>query len=132
MTTAGTRIIALGLAGVLLTACLKDNDSVVLLSAKLTNRAEVSTAVPEEYSSFAPASGGKTVWVEGKAKNQGMEDVTGIEIIFKCTDGIDARVLVASIPSIPAGKTVSFRTKGYQSRYNVRLLDEPPEIEYTQ
>ena len=130
MNSAWIRTVPVFLAAILLAGCLKGKDSVVITSAKLTNRSETSTAVPEEYSSFAPASGGKTVWVEGKARNQGTEDVTDVEIVFKCTDGVDSRVLVASIPSIPAGETVSFRTKGYQSRYSVKLVDEPPEIDY--
>ncbi|MDH4069342.1 MAG: FxLYD domain-containing protein [Ignavibacteria bacterium] len=118
------------IAGLFFTGCFKGEEPIVILSAVLTDRKEVTTAVPEEYSSFAPAAAGATIWVVGEVKNRGDEDVANVEIIFKCTDGVDNKVLVATVPAIPAGKAVAYRTKGYRSRYNVKLSDEAPKIEY--
>lgn len=124
------RIFPAIVASLLLCGCFGGEEPVVVVSSRLTDRKEVSTAVPEEYSSFTPAAAGATVWVVGEVKNGGEEEVTNVEIVFKCTDGVDERVLVATVPKIPAGETVMYRTKGYLSRYNVRLADEPPEIDY--
>ena len=117
-------------SGLIFAGCAETKQEVVVVSKKLKKQRETSTAVPDEFSSFAPAATGTSFWVEGTVRNDGGRDVSNVEIIFKCTEGTDTRVLVASVKLIPTGKTVPYKTKGFQSKYDVKLLEDEPEISH--
>jgi len=117
-------------AGLVLVSCAEEKQDIVVVSTKLKKERAVNTAVPDEFSSFAPASSGTNVWVEGTVRNVGAASISDVEITFKCAEGAETRVLVASLKLIPAGKTISYRTKVFLSKYNVKLLEEEPEVSY--
>ncbi len=116
------------LIAVILTSCMEEKQEIVVVSKKLKKQRETSTAVPDEYSSFAPASSGTSYWVEGTVRNDGATDASNIELVFSCIEGTETRVLVATVKTIAAGKTVPYKTKGYLARYEMKLGEEEPEI----
>ena len=73
-------------------------------------------------------SSGSIFWVEGKVKNSGTTDAANVTIAFRVTDGRSSLVLSAEVPSVPAGKTVDFRTPVQGSRTELRLVEEEPGI----
>jgi hypothetical protein len=73
-------------------------------------------------------SSGSIFWVEGTVKNSGQEEIKNVTIAFRVTDGRTNLVLSAEVPSVPAGKTVDFRTPVQGSRVELRLVEEEPEI----
>ena len=73
-------------------------------------------------------SSGSIFWVEGTVKNSGTEEIKNVTIAFRVTDGRTNQVLSAEVPSVPAGKTVEFRTQVQGSRVELRLVEEEPEI----
>jgi hypothetical protein len=73
-------------------------------------------------------SSGSIFWVEGKVKNSGTEEINNVMIAFRVTDGRTTLVLSAEVPSVPAGKTVDFRTPVQGSQVELRLVEEEPEI----
>ena len=121
-------VLLAGLSVLILSGCMEEKQEIVVVSKKLKKQRETSTAVPDEYSSFAPASSGTSYWVEGTIRNDGAEDASNVEIIFSCTEGTETRVLVATVKSIKAGKTVPYKTKGYLARYEMKLGEGEPEI----
>ena len=73
-------------------------------------------------------SNGAIFWVEGQVKNGGTSDVANVTIAFRVTDGRTRMVLTAAVPSVPAGKTVDFRTPVQGSQVELRLVEEDPDI----
>ena len=73
-------------------------------------------------------SSGSIFWVEGTVKNSGSEEIRNVTIAFRVTDGRTNQVLSAEVPSVPAGKTVEFRTPVQGSRVELRLVEEEPDI----
>ncbi len=73
-------------------------------------------------------SSGAIFWVEGEVYNSGMEEVKNVSIAFKVTDGRTSLILTAEVPSVPAGKTVPFRTPVEGSRIELRLAEDEPAI----
>ena len=73
-------------------------------------------------------SSGSIYWVEGKVKNSGETGVDHVTITFRVTDGASTLVLSAAVPTVPAGKTVDFRTPVQVSRTGLRLVEEDPGI----
>jgi hypothetical protein len=122
------RIIILLLCFSVLLGCAEEKQLIVVVSKSLKKQRNTSTAVPDEFSSFAPAASGTSFWVEGSVRNEGDSDVSNVEIVFKCTEGVDTRVLVATIRQIPAGKVVTYKSKPFTSNYEVKLLEEEPEV----
>jgi len=117
-----------GLIALILAGCMEEKQEIVVVSKKLKKQSETSTAVPDEFSSMAPASSGTSYWVEGTVRNDGAKDASNVEIIFSCTEGTETRVLVATVKTIQAGKTVPYKTKGYLARYDMKLGEGEPEI----
>ena len=115
---------------VLLLGCAEKESAVIIVSKTLKKERAMSTAVPDEFSSFAPASLGYNVWVEGKVKNSGTTDVKNVVLSFGRTEGIEKRVLIAEVKRIPAGKTVEFKTRVSPTKYDPKFSDEEPEISY--
>jgi len=115
---------------ILLFACEKEQADLVIVSKALKQERATSTAVPDEFSSFAPASMGNNYRVEGTVKNVGKKKIIDVVLIFKGHDGNETRVLTAEIKEVSAGQTVNFKTRILQSKYSVKLLDEEPEISY--
>jgi hypothetical protein len=107
---------------------MEDKQEIVIVTKQLKKARETSTAVPDEFSSFAPAAAGTNYWVEGTVRNDGAEDAANVDILFPCTEGVNERVMVATVKLIPAGKTVPFKTKGFLSKYEVKLREEEAEI----
>ncbi len=107
--------------------CGGKKSDVVVVSKTLKKEVSVSTAVPGEFGDFAPASS-NIFWVEGEVRNDSKEDLKNVELGFKCTDGAKTVLFSVNIPSIPAGKTVPYKTRIMDSRVELRLLDEEPDI----
>jgi len=115
---------------IFLFSCTEKESSVVIVSKTLKKERATSTAVPDEFSAFAPASLGYNVWVEGKVKNSGTTDVENVVLSFGWTEGIEKRVLIAELKRIPAGQTVDFKTRITPTKYDPKFSDEEPEISY--
>ncbi|HMK38114.1 MAG TPA: FxLYD domain-containing protein [Bacteroidota bacterium] len=108
----------------LLSSCAGGASDLSVVSKSLRRDVNASTAggigdVP---------SSGAIFWVEGKVKNSGTTDVRNVAIAFRVTDGRTNRVLTAAVASVPAGKTVDFRTPVEGSRVELRLVEEDPTI----
>jgi len=114
----------------LISGCSGENHDIVIVSKSLKNERAVNTGVPDEFSSFAPASQGFSVWVEGKVKNEGANTISNIEISFKCTEGVHTRVFIATVKALPAGKTADFKTRIFPSKIGLKLSPDEPEIKY--
>ena len=117
-----TRLLFLFL--LLLPACSGGASDLSVVSKSLQHDVNASTAggIGEVPSS------GSIYWVEGKVKNSGETDVNGVTIAFRVTDGAQTLVLSASVPAVPAGKTIDFRTPVQVSRTGLRLVEEEPSI----
>lgn len=123
-------ILFLTFVGTMLPGCVEKKQDVVILTKSFKKERSVNTAVPDEFSSFAPASQGINVWVEGKVKNEGTTDLNNVELSFKCKQGVETRVLTAVVKWLPAGKTVDYKTRLFASKIDVSLMNEEPEIHY--
>jgi hypothetical protein len=108
--------------------CNTRKDDVVIVSSTLKQQSYTDTGAPSEFGGSAGLSG-TTYYVEGQVRNKGTRDITHLDISFPCKAGVEKKVLTAEIPRLPAGATVDFRTKPYQSRVPVTLReDAEPEI----
>jgi hypothetical protein len=107
--------------------CSNASKSITIVTRSVRSQANESTAGAPELGVSVPSSG-NIYWVEGQVKNGGTEEVHQVTIGFRVTDGATAYVLRAEVPSIPAGKTVSFRTVTQVSRAGLRLIEEDPDI----
>lgn len=112
----------------LLAGC-SGNSEIVVIAKAIRSDANVSAAIPSEFGGTAPSMG-EIYWVEGQVQNTGAEEVKHVTITFRCTDGSSQkRVFVASIPSIPPGKIVPFRSERMASQLPFKFTDDEPEIE---
>ena len=107
--------------------CGGKKSDVVIVSKTLKKEVSVSTAVPGEFGDFSPASS-NIFWVEGEVRNDSKEELKNVELGFKCTDGAKTVLFSVIIPSIPTGKTIPYKTRIMESRVELRLLDEDPDI----
>ena len=110
-----------------LSGCGGKKSDVVVTSKALKKEVSVSTAVPGEFGDLAPASS-NIFWVEGEVKNNGDENLRNVELGFRCTDGAKNVLFSVVLPSLPSGKTIPYKTRIIESRVELRLLDEDPEI----
>lgn len=118
------RACSAALLAILLASCSTPASDLSVVSKTLRRDVNASTAggmgdVP---------SSGSIFWVEGTVKNSGTEEIKNVTIAFRVTDGRTNQVLSAEVPSVPAGKTVEFRTQVQGSRVELRLVEEEPEI----
>ena len=115
----------------LLIGCDDKTKDIAIVSRSLRMERATNTGVPDEFSSYAPAAAGYTVWVEGKVKNSGTVDAINVILSFKCVEGVNARLLSAEVKQVPAGKTVDFKTRLFQSKLSMTLSPEEPEISFS-
>ena len=108
--------------------CNDQTKDIAIVSRSLKMERSTNTGVPDEFSSYAPAAAGYTVWVEGKVKNSGAADANNLILSFKCVEGANTRILTAELKQLPAGKTVDFKTRLFQSKLSMTLGPEEPEI----
>lgn len=112
-----------------LAGCSKTGD-IVVVTKELKSQTMTNMAVPDEFGTFASASTNQ-FWVEGTIRNNGTEEARNVLVSFKCRQGAENRVLSAELESIPAGQTVSFRTRPLDSKIHITLKeDEEPEIRF--
>jgi hypothetical protein len=116
-------LLVLGLAG-----CETRKDLVVVQSV-LKEAADVPMT-PGDFGGMV-GSVQKLYWVEGTLQNTGQTEAREIVVRFRCTDGSSTKVLVAQVPPVPAGGKASFMTARLKSPAAIRLLQEPPEIHYS-
>lgn len=118
------------LLALLVSGCDSPDTDIVVLTKSLKSDVESNTAVPEEFGTLAGTT--TTVWwVEGTVQNKGATDKKGILLSFPCTYANVTKVLTAEVGSIPAGKTVSFKSRTFASPYNLQLKEnEPPEVRF--
>ena len=114
-----------------LSGCRKSTEDIVVVSQALKKDILVSTAVPSEFGTFAAASI-PSFWVEGKVRNSGTTDARHVLLSFACVYGSETKVLTAVVDLIPAGKTVDFKTRPLESRFELRLKEEEPEVRFTE
>jgi hypothetical protein len=118
------RVLWLLLAAAGLSSCSGGASDLSVVSKSLHRDVNASTAggigdVP---------SSGAIFWVEGEVHNSGTEEVKNVTIAFKVTDSRTSLILTAEVASVPAGKTVPFRTPVEGSRVELRLAEEEPAI----
>lgn len=114
----------------ILASCGQSRKDLVVLTKTLKRETTASTAVPLEFGTFAAASS-TSFWVEGKVQNTGDSDARNVLVSFKCGYGNETKVLSAEIDLIPARKTVEFRTRPVESRFELQLKDEDAEIRFS-
>ena len=110
-----------------LAGCSRSTKDILVLTKSLKKEVLVSTAVPSEFGTFAAASM-PSFWVEGQVQNVGSTDVRNVLLSFACSYGKETKVLTAEVDLIPAGKTVPYKTRPFESRFELQLSDEAPEI----
>jgi hypothetical protein len=111
---------------VLFAGCGSGNKDIVVVEKTLRNVANASSAGGMGGVSAPTTSW--MYWVEGTAKNQGTEEVTGAEITFIVTDGGGRLAVTADVASIPPGGQVTFKTDQHVSSRTLTLVDADPEI----
>ena len=118
------RSLCAALLTILFISCSNPASDLSVVSKSLRHDVNASTAgeIGEVPSS------GSIYWVEGKVKNNGETQVTHVTIAFRVTDGASTLVLSAEVPTVPAGKTVDFRTPVQVSHTGLRLVEEDPGI----
>ena len=114
-----------------LAGCRRSAEDIVVVSRTLKKDVLVSTAVPSEFGTFAAASI-PSFWVEGKVRNSGTTDARNVLLSFTCLYGKETKVLTAAVDLIPAGETVEFKTRPLESRFELRLKEEEPEVRCTE
>jgi len=108
--------------------CQSRKDAVAILSRTLQKQGYSNTSAPEDMGNTAGLSG-TMYFVEGQVQNKGTVDIHHLMISFPCKAGVEHHVLTVEIPLLPAGKTLDFKTRPYQSVMAVSLLeDEEPDI----
>lgn len=121
-------IVLVGLLAGIVAGC-SGNSEIVVIAKAIRSEANVSAAVPSEFGGTTPSMG-EIYWVEGQVQNTGAEEVKRVTITFRCSDGSSQkRIFVASIPSIPPGKIVPFRSERLASQLPFKFTDDEPEIE---
>jgi len=121
-------IVALSVLAFALAGCETRSDLVVLQST--LKEAADAPMTPGDFGGMV-GSVQKLYWVEGTLENTGQTEAREIVVRFRCTDGSSTKVLVAQVPPVPAGAKVTFMTARLKSPATIRLLEEPPEIHYT-
>jgi hypothetical protein len=107
--------------------CTTSSKDVTIVTKVIRSQVNESTGGSPDLGMSVPASGG-VYWVEGQVKNGGSADIGQVTLTFRVTDGNTVSMLRAEIASIPAGKTVSYRTVTLASRAGLRFADDNPEI----
>lgn len=121
-------IVLLALLVPVLSGCETRNDLVIVQSV-LKEAADVPM-VPGDFGGMV-GSVQKLYWVEGTIQNTGQTEAREIVVRFRCTDGSSTKVLVAQVSPVPAGGKAAFMTARLKSPGAIRLLEEPPEIHYS-
>lgn len=117
------------LACLMLGGCKGNPEGLTVVEKSFKSQQNVSTSGLSEFGASGGGQAAATLfWIEGKIANTAPTSYRTVMITFHVQDSGSKRVLTAEIESVPAGKTVMFRTNTLQSYANVRLLDEPPEI----
>jgi hypothetical protein len=111
----------------LLAGC-SGNTDVVVTGKAIRSDVNTSAAIPDELGGTAPGMG-EIYWVEGQVRNGGEKEAKNVTIVFRCSDGgSQKRLLVATVMSIPPGKTVPFRSERLASQLPFKFTDDEPEI----
>jgi hypothetical protein len=101
-----------------ITGCSRNQNLVVV--SKEIHREQLGLSVAGDQ--FGSAAGSVVEnSVVGQVKNNSEEEVRDVELTFHASGGGQNFVLVARIPSIPAGKTVSFQTRGVNTPYTLQF-----------
>ena len=109
--------------------CATHTDIVVLQSS--LKEAADTPMTPGDLGGGMMGSVQKLYWVEGTLENRGQTEAREIVVRFRCTDGTSTKVLVAQVPPVAAGAKAPFMTARIKSPSALRLLEEPPEIHYS-
>jgi hypothetical protein len=109
--------------------CGKSTEGIVVVSKVLKKDVLVGNAVPSDFGTFAAAST-SSFWVEGRVQNSTTSDARNVLLGLPCRYGSETKVLTAAVDIIPAGKTVEFKTRPFESRYELQLKEEAPEIRF--
>ncbi len=108
-------------------ACSTGSRDLVVLSKEIRREGLATSAAGAEFGSAA----GTVVEnvVAGEIRNTGAGDALNVEVTFHLTGGGHDYAVIAHIPSVPAGKTVTFRSEGIQTQYTLQFkADQEPEI----
>lgn len=104
------------------------NSDLVLLNKEI-RREQLSTSVAADQFGSAASTVIENV-VVGQLQNNGDKEVRDVELTFHVTGGGQNYTLVARIPSVPAGTTAGFRTRGVNTPYTLQFKnDGEPDIE---
>ena len=99
--------------------CSSGNHDLVVVSKEI-HREQLSQSVAGDQ--FGSAAGSVIEnSVIGQIKNSGSEEARDVELTFHVSGGGQNFALVAHIPSIPAGATVGFRTRGVTTPYTLQF-----------
>ncbi len=106
----------------LVAGCSTTEDDLVVVSKEIRREALSQSVAGDQFGSAA----GSVIEnvVVGQLQNQGTEEVRDVEVTFRVTGGGQNFALVAYIPSIPAGKTIDFRTRGVTTPYTLQFKSE--------
>ncbi len=107
--------------------CSTGNRDLILVSKEIRREGLATSAAGAEFGSAA----GTVIEnvVAGRIRNTGTGDVLNVEVTFHLTGGGHTYVVVARIPSVPAGKTVKFRSEGIRTQYTLQFnADRETEI----
>jgi hypothetical protein len=122
-------VLIMALAG-MLAGCAGAPEDLVVVDKALKALSNTSTSGLSEFGASGGGQAASTLyWVEGRVQNKGPRDYINVVIRFRVKESGSNKVLTAELPSVPAGKTVAFRTGTLSTYTALSLLPEPPEIE---
>ena len=106
----------------LLNGCSTGDGGLVVISKEIRREALSQSVAGDQFGSAAGSSIENVV--VGQLQNKGTEEARDVEVTFHVNGGGQNYVLTARIPSVPAGKTVNFRTQGLNTPYTLQFKNE--------
>jgi hypothetical protein len=102
--------------------CSTGEGDLVVISKEIRREALSQSVAGDQFGSAAGSAIENVV--VGQLQNKGTDEARDVEVTFHVSGGGQNYVLTARIPSIPAGKTVDFRTQGIRTPYTLQFKKE--------
>jgi hypothetical protein len=105
-----------------LAGCSSGSHDLVVVSKEIHREQLGQSVAGDQFGSAAGSVVENTVI--GQLRNDGTEEARDVVLTFHVNGGGQNYTLAAHIPSVPAGKTVSFQTRGMNTPYTLQFRNE--------